>query len=330
MDNITEIMHRVKGYSFPYYFFFMCDLKIFDILYEKSLTISEIADQIGISEKLLFRLLRPLKSINLINMDTNLKVSLTEYGEKFSNMHGTNYLSKIRFHEKEGLFYWENFGKKIKSSKKENMNENRFVEFSKNGDSANLFINMMESVSSNVNASEILIPRIKDSTLFVDVGGGTGTLSLNIVDKNPELKCIVYDLPHLESIVKLKIKKLGYEDRCTYISGDFFKSIPYGEFYILSRVLHDWEDKECDIILNNLRSRMMNGQKLFVFEKILPDEINGGLDDYMMDLNVFCMCGGQERTRREFDALFSRNGMRIMHVFNVKNSTLLKCMEISI
>lgn len=73
---------------------------------------------------------------------------------------------------------------------------------------------------------------------------------------------------------------------------------------------------------------MTNQQKLFVVEKVLPDEDNGKLEDYMMDLNVYCMCGGQERTIGEFEKMFLNNGLYITQVFDIEESSLLKCIEV--
>ena len=329
--NIREIMLNMKGYSFPYFFITICNLGVFDILYETKMTISELAVILNIPQGLLIRLLRPLKAIKLIDFDDEvLAISLTDYGKIFSSKSDTNFLSRIKFHEKEGLIFWKSFEDKIQAVRSKNFERNnRFFEFSEDLEKTKLFINMMDSVSTGIDISEIILKRIEvKNKHFVDIGGGVGTLTLKILSNIPQLTATVYDLPHLENHTNLKIKEHGFENKCRFVSGDFFNTIPLGDFYLLSRVLHDWNDDECNLILSNIQSKMEHGQKLFILERILPNGNEGKLEDYMRDLNVYCMCGGQERTIKEYDMLIKNNGLNILDVYDIDASSSLKCIEV--
>lgn len=329
MNMVNEIMQHMKGYSFPYYFTTMCNLGFFDILFDTTLSLSQMAKKVSLSESLLIRLLRPLCSLKLITIDDSF-ISLTEEGKLFCAKNEINLLPKINFHEKEGMFFWQKFEEKIRTVQNDQEEaNNRFIEFSENLDKSDVFIKMMDSVSSNVDISKIVLNRVsREDKCFVDIGGGVGTLTLNVLNQITWLSGKVYDLPHLKTAATLKMQERNMEKRCEFISGDFFKSVPQGDFYILSRVLHDWSDKDCCIILGNIALQMRNQQKLFVVEKVLPGEDNGKLEDYMMDLNVYCMCGGQERTIGEFEKMFLNNGLYITQVFDIEESSLLKCIEV--
>lgn len=140
------------------------------------------------------------------------------------------------------MIFWQKFEEKIRTVQN-NREEasNRFIEFSENVDKSDVFIKMMDSVSSNVDISKIVLNRVSGKNrCFVDIGGGVGTLTLNILNQITWLVGKVYDLPHLKTAATLKMRERSMEKRCEFISGDFFKSIPKGDFYILSRVLHDW------------------------------------------------------------------------------------------
>lgn len=329
MNNVSEVMQNMKGYSFPYYFTAISNLGFFDVLFDRTLSLSQMAQKLSLSETLLIRLLRPLCALKLITLEDSF-VSLTEEGKFFCAKNEINLLPKIRFHETEGMVFWQKFEEKIQSVQNEQEKaSNRFIEFSENAEKSDVFIKMMDSVSSNVDISKIVFDRVSiNDKCFVDIGGGIGTLTLNVLNQITGLIGKVYDLPHLKTAATLKIKESSMEKRCKFISGDFFKSVPKGDFYILSRVLHDWNDNECCLILSNITLQMTNQQKLFVVEKVLPDECNGKLEDYMMDLNVYCMCGGQERTIKEFEKIFLKNGLYITHVFDMDESSLLKCIEV--
>ena len=61
---------------------------------------------------------------------------------------------------------------------------------------------------------------------IVDVGGGTGTTSRIICEAFPNLKCIVFDLPHV-------VAGLSGGKNWNYVGGDMFKLIPQGDAVLL-------------------------------------------------------------------------------------------------
>ena len=56
---------------------------------------------------------------------------------------------------------------------------------------------------------------------IMDVGGGNGSLALAILEKHPEMKGKVFDLPYIEPQAKLGIHAAGAADRCGFESGTF-------------------------------------------------------------------------------------------------------------
>uniref|UniRef100_M1D8J3 O-methyltransferase C-terminal domain-containing protein n=1 Tax=Solanum tuberosum TaxID=4113 RepID=M1D8J3_SOLTU len=61
---------------------------------------------------------------------------------------------------------------------------------------------------------------------LVDVGGGTGTVAKAISNAFPELKCSVFDLPHV-------VEGLEGGNNLSYIGGDMFKSVPSANAILL-------------------------------------------------------------------------------------------------
>src|SRR6516165_8418368 len=90
--------------------------------------------------------------------------------------------------------------------------------------------------------------------------------------------------------------------RCEIVGGDFFKSVPAdGDGYILSRVIHDWDDDAALKILHNCRSAMRLDGRLLLVEGVSkpPNE-----PDPNKFLDVwFIGDGGCERSEAEYRAL---------------------------
>jgi len=88
---------------------------------------------------------------------------------------------------------------------------------------------------------------------IVDVGGGHGALLAGILSAIPKVRGVLYDLPNVVAGAEV-LRAPEIAPRCEIVGGDFFKSVPAdGDGYILSRVIHDWDDDAALKILHNCR-----------------------------------------------------------------------------
>ena len=146
---------------------------------------------------------------------------------------------------------------------------------------------------------------------MTDVGGGLGALLALILESNSEMQGIVADLPEVikETAKQDHIKKL--KSRCKPVACDFFKQVPAGsDAYLLSHILHDWDDEHCRKILQKCHDATAYDGKLLVVEAVIPAGNSFSIAK-LMDLEVFVMGGGRERTEAEFKQLFQSSGFRL-------------------
>jgi hypothetical protein len=147
---------------------------------------------------------------------------------------------------------------------------------------------------------------------LVDVGGGDGTTLAAILKDYPELNAVVFDLPAVVSGAAAVLEVAGVADRCRVVSGDFFEAVPEGaDAYLLSNILHDWEDPECARILANCRRAMAGGSKLIIVEAVVPEEPSPVL---LVDMQMMVVAGGVQRTASEFKELLQPAGFGSMRV----------------
>jgi O-methyltransferase len=99
----------------------------------------------------------------------------------------------------------------------------------------------------------------------VDVGGGHGTLLANILRWEANLHGVLFDAPHVVEQAVEQLHGTEIADRLTGIGGDFFAAVPAGgDAYVLSQILHDWDDEHCKIILMLCREVIPPGGKLLL------------------------------------------------------------------
>jgi SAM-dependent methyltransferase len=156
------------------------------------------------------------------------------------------------------------------------------------------------------------------ATRIVDVGGGHGGLLAGILKANPGPTGIVYDIPHVVAGAPALLSEAGVAGRCTAEAGDMFERVPAGaDLYLLSRIIHDWNDDKSTRVLTNCRRAMAPGGKVVLVEMVLPETVGTTLrdqDERMNDLNMLVRDGGQERTQAEFATLFAGAGLRLERV----------------
>jgi len=84
-------------------------------------------------------------------------------------------------------------------------------------------------------------PTSREYLYIVDIGGGQRKLLRSIVQLNPGIKGILFDLEPAIEIAKEHLSSDACGGRCSAVVGDFFESVPEGAHaYILCGVIHDW------------------------------------------------------------------------------------------
>jgi hypothetical protein len=142
----------------------------------------------------------------------------------------------------------------------------------------------------------------------IDVGGGTGVLLEKALARFPELRGTVFELPSV-------VARVRATERLQAVAGDIFNDAPpAADAYILSHVLHDWDDESCARILQNVRRGMPADARVLVCELVAPPPNNWWTQDRLSDLEMLAMLPGRERTRDEFAAIFKRAGLRLNRV----------------
>jgi hypothetical protein len=151
-----------------------------------------------------------------------------------------------------------------------------------------------------------------------DLGGGNGSLLIGILQANPAVRGLVFDLPRVNADARRKIAAAGLESRCNVVAGSFFDSVPDGaDAYILKHVIHDWDDERAVAILKNSRRAMRAGCKLLIVEGIYPsriDQSEASRGAAANDVNMLVCTGGRQRSEAEFRALYQAAGFALSRI----------------
>jgi hypothetical protein len=94
-------------------------------------------------------------------------------------------------------------------------------------------------------------------------------------------------------------------DRCAFVEGSFFESVPHGDAHLLSTILHDWDDRSARQILETVLAAA--SERLIVLDSVIePGNAPDGAK--WLDLLMLSLAGGRERTEEQWRTLLDNAG----------------------
>lgn len=161
---------------------------------------------------------------------------------------------------------------------------------------------------------------------IIDIGGSKGSKSIAILKRHKHLHSLVVDRAQI--IQGATSYWEGREDpallkRMSFQTGDVFKSIPPAksnkDIYLLSAVLHGFDDDACILALRNLaRASAGTGATIALMEIVMP-EIGSDVASASFDMQMFMGTKGRERTLIEWQRLFEKSGLMLQEVVGLQS-----------
>jgi len=313
------VFQMASGYWVSQAIYTTAKLGIADVLTDGPKSVDEIANAVEADADSLRRLLRVLSMLHVCQITKSEEFELTALGKVLqSGVSGSLRaivltLGELHYkawgHLCESVQtghpgFWSVFGSPM------------FDFLEKNSNSGEIFNLAMTDFSAFVAHALLLSYDFSGIKSLVDVGGGCGKLLTSILEVYPSLQGVILDLPGVVDAACERIRSHACRDRCAAISGNFFRSVPHGgDVYLLSGIIHDWDDEAAEIILKNCRNSMRPQGKVLAIECVVPESDEPSFSK-LLDLNMMVMTGGRERTEREFRELFDNSGLRVTEVIS--------------
>lgn len=312
-DRMIVLM--IQGFTTSYLLYTACELSLFDYLYHEKMGLAKLSNASGVQDEILYRLLRPLIALQLIKVEGDV-FCLTPLGEKLAKNAEHSLQGLVLFCGRESMECWSKLYEAVKGGNIPYMlvEKKAFFEAQQTDETKfSTFNSMMRNSSKNLDLFPYFGQKKNKNEVskIVDIGGGAGDIIAKFLDFYSGATGVIIDLAHVKNEARQNLSLHNVNQRCKFEDGNFFESIDVqADLFILSRILHDWEDEKACAILRNIRKAMPDNSTLLVIEKIMPDAIvKDYLHLYMNDLYIWSMCGGKERTEEEFSAIFNTCGL---------------------
>jgi ubiquinone/menaquinone biosynthesis C-methylase UbiE len=312
-ELIANLRQMVGGFARTQELYTAVKLGIADILADGSKQAVEIARSAQTQHKALYRFMRVLVTRNILFQDENGAFKLTAMGQFLRSDHPESicnliiFIGEVNYPVGQGMLYTVQTGRPafqhiFDMSLFEYLNLHPYL-----GKAFNNFMNVIvdERVGGIVTAYNF-----SQFETIVDVGGGNGSLIAAILKKYSDQKGKVFDLPKVVAEAKHNLMQNGIGNRCEFIEGDFLSDpLPKdGDLYILSNIIHDWNDENALQILRNCRQAMHNDNRLLIIEQIMPERVEDGPAVIGSDMGMLMLFDGAQRTEAEHRSLLSSAG----------------------
>ena len=206
----------------------------------------------------------------------------------------------------------ENLEKSLKCneeyfSKKFGMHYFDYISQENNSDESEKFSFISQFYTKDYHISNLAF----DSEIVCDIGCGSGILLDNICKKFPKIKPIYADKKDFRIVKNKTFKRI-----------DFFKPLNIkADVFIISRILHDWDDKNAIKILKNISQCMNENSILLIFESFVDIKSLSNMDICFHLLNFL---GGKERSLKEFKNIFNKSGLKIENIIEGSLINIIK------
>jgi hypothetical protein len=316
------LQQLIQGFQVTQCIYVAAKLGIADLLNDGPRSSEDLAQATGTHAPSLYRVLRLLTAVDLLTEGEAHSFELTPIGTYLQtgvpgSMRNTVlcYSAKPFWHVWGALLHSVETGE---ASFQHVIGSKGWDYYAQHPDEGALFNNMMTEWTSSVAPTVAANYDFSATQTLVDVGGGHGQMLASILLAHPTLHGVLLDLPHMVKGAPPLLEAAGVADRCEVIGGDAFAAVPAGyETYLLSRVIHDWDDERAITLLTRCQQAMKPQGKVLLVERVI---LSGSTPQVLVlesDVQMLVLTVGKERTDVEYRTLLNAAGFELTQIIPV-------------
>ncbi len=295
----------------------VAELGVADLLADGARTSGDLAEATGSHPRSLFRLLRALAGIGVLEQPGDDLFGLAPMGECLrSDVPDSLRAYAMVFAGDRHWQAWANLGHSVRTGETgygHHFGSSFYDDLAGSADLNDLFDRAMAGSIARTCAPVVEAYDFSRFTTLVDVGGGDGTLLVAILRANPSLQGVIFEREPVAERARKHVAATGLSDRCEVVTGDFLRSLPRADGYLLARCLRAFDDDAGTQILTTARRAMADDGRLLLVERLVPPG-GGPAEAKLGDLNMLVLTGGCERAEADYAGLLRAAGLELSGV----------------
>ncbi len=316
------LQQLIQGFQVTQCIYVAARLGIADLLKDGPRSSEDLAQVTGTHAPSLYRVLRLLTAVDLLTEGETHSFALTSLGTYLqTGVPGSMHDTVLCYSEKPAWHIWGALLHSVETGEPSFQHVfglKAWDYYAQHPEEAALFNNFMTELTASIAPTVAGGYDFSAISTLVDVGGGHGQMLASILQAHPTLHGVLFDLPHVVKGAPPLLEAAGVADRCEVTGGDVFTAVPANyETYLLSRVIHDWDDERALTILTRCHQAMKPQGKVLLVERVIPIDRTPQVLVLEADVQMLVWPGGKERTDAEYRVLLSAAGFEVTQIIAV-------------
>lgn len=243
-----------------------CDLDVFTQVDRKAGTAKEIASKLSLDEFAAERLLNSLAAMGCLEKKRDI-FHLTEQGALLSSLRPKSILSMV-LHFSDVWKTWDHLTAVVKEGRQQNRTER-----ARDGKSLESFIGAMDAIGRDLSVEIARAVDLRGFKKLLDIGGASGTYTVALLNENPDLTAILFDLEPVVAIAKKRLVADGLMDRVALVAGDFYiDELPTScDLALLSAIVHQNSPSQNVDLFKKINKALLPGGSLLIRDHIMDE-----------------------------------------------------------
>jgi hypothetical protein len=294
-------------------------LGVADVLGDMERSASEIAAACHADSSSMYRLLRAMAALGLLQETERQQFRLTAMGRPLRKDVPESSWAAVVFWADLLADFWSQLGECVRTGQ----NAAQVMEqagiasrWSRDPEASAIFRAVMGTAPTENYAPIVEAWPFPASGVVADLGGGGGALIRAVLERHSNLRGMLVDREASIEAAAIHFKSSATAARCELIAADLAEGVPPGgDVYMLKHVLHGYTDEKAVAILRRCGAVVPPAGRLLVIEFILPDVVSGPAPElvgrFMSDLNMMAVTSGRERSEREWRQVLEEAGLTL-------------------
>jgi hypothetical protein len=314
-DPHARMRQLIMGFRASQLIYVAAKLGVVDELANGPCDAAVLAAAVGAAPQPLYRLLRALASIGVLEESPERIFTLAPLGHPLRrDVPGSLKSTALLYGD---AVFWNAYGQMCHSIRTGEVafehahGQPMYAYLASHPTAASLFHEAMSGFSEQEIAAILEAYDFADFTTVVDVGGGQGALIAALLKTYSHLRGVILDREDVAAGARRLLEQAGLTERASFVAGDFFQTVPSGgSAYLLKSVIHNWDDTSAQKILRNCRQAMPESARVIIMERVIP-AADTPSEAKLFDINMLVTVGGQERTEEEHRNLLQASGFEL-------------------
>ena len=293
---VADLMQMVNAFEMSQVLHVTAKLGIADLLAAGPRTTDDLARATGTHTRSLYRLLRAVASVGALRQDAAGAFALTDLGQYLRTDHPQSVHGAAAYTGHPMLWgTWQHLLHSVTTGEpafRHLHGVDPWEYRAQHAEAGVAFDNAATSATLQQRDAVVAGFDFSGARTVVDVGGGYGAQLAGVLVANPHLRGVLFDQTHVLAGAEKVLREAGVMDRCAVVGGNFFEAVPDGgDVYLLSRVIHNWDDAQATVILRTCGRAMRPEARAVIIERVIapgdgPDPVK------YSDLTMLVMLGG--------------------------------------